>query len=74
MAKKQVNRHHIFYKTRKDGNKRDSQREIIVPMYRGEHMIVSLVQRLNPNECSKGFWHSLRVLMDAYEPFAKSIE
>ena len=74
MARREIiQNHHIFYKVVKEGNRGASQREIIVPMKMHEHRIVSLIQRLKPENSSKGFWHALKVLCEAYAPFAKEV-
>lgn len=68
-----IQKHHIFYKTVKENKKRESQREIVVELYQHEHKIITDIQRLRPENTSRGFWHSLRVLTEAYEPFSHMI-
>lgn len=66
--------HHIYYGHTKPGNKRPSQREVVVPVLGSEHQLISRIQVRRPENISKGFWHSIRVLMAAYEPFAREAE
>jgi len=69
-----IQRHHIFYKTIKEGNKRESQREVTIDLFQHEHRLLTQIQRLKPENTSKGFWHALRVIMEAYEPFSKEVK
>jgi hypothetical protein len=71
--KRVVQNHHIFYETKtpKGGVR---QREVIVPVFQGEHYILSQIQRLKPENCSKGFVAGLEVLIATIRFFAKDIE
>lgn len=62
--------HHIFYPHTKEGNKRPSQREITCLLTNSEHQAIWRIQNRRPDNITKGFWHAMRVLMAAYEPFA----
>lgn len=65
--------HHVVYRHVKDGKTRESQREIVLPMYMNQHRLVSLIQRLKPENICIEFWQSLRVLDAQYSPFAHSL-
>ena len=75
MAKKRVvQHHHIFYETRDDKTNKLKQREFTVPLYQGEHYIVTQIQRLNPENCSKGFVTACRALLEIIDYSAHVIE
>ena len=62
----------MVYDHLKPGNKRLSQREIIAEVLGSEHQLISRIQCRKPENISLGFWHSIKTLMAAYEPFARS--
>jgi hypothetical protein len=70
---KVIQHHHVMYQHKKEGNKRQSQREVILPVYMYEHKIISDIQKLKPENCSEEFWYALRVLDAAYSPFAHNL-
>ncbi len=72
--KRGIVEHHIFYEHVKPGNKGKSQREVTTKIYNDEHQFIWRLQNRRPETLSKGFWHSLKVLTAAYEPFACVIE
>lgn len=71
---KVVQYHHVFYRHLKSGNKRESQREIVLPMYMNQHRLISLVQRLKPENICLEFWQAMRVLDAAYSPYSHSLK
>lgn len=70
---KVVQFHHVLYRHLKPGNKRESQREVILPVYMAQHRLISLIQRLKPENICIEFWQALRVLDAAYSPLAHSL-
>lgn len=64
-----VQNHHIQY-----GNKEHKLPDLVLPVYQGEHWILSQIQRLKPSNCSIQFVRAARLLFDVIEPFAEPIK
>ena len=58
MNKRPIQNHHIVYE-----NERHKQKEIVVPVFKGEHLILTKLQWYCRKKISKGFLKSLKVFI-----------
>lgn len=70
-SKRRVQQHHITYESRSDSGK-VRQVEFVVPLYQGEHYIITQIQRLR--NISTGFVTALKAELVRLEYAAREIE
>ena len=63
-----INRHHIIY-----GSEKHPEQEIVVPIFKGEHKILTLMQWYEKDSISKGFIKCLKHWLFMNEDRAEDI-
>jgi len=67
MSKLLTQRHHIIY-----ANEKPKQEEVVVPVYKGEHYLISMLSRRK--NISKGFIKHMKVWLALNEDKAVELE